>query len=85
MTSAVTEVHVKEAQNLLYKEAQGLKFSDEIHSLMRKKPINAKSRLTGLKAYLDDNGILRTKGRVNALGYTMDAIILPPESRVTFF
>jgi len=33
---------------------------------------------------MDDNGIVRTKGRVNAVGYTMDAIILPPESRVTF-
>jgi len=84
MPSAVTEFHVKEAQTLLYKEAQRLEFTDEIHSLIIKKPISAKSRLTGLNAYLDDNGILRTKGRVNAVGYTMDAIIYPPESRVTF-
>jgi len=57
----VTEFHVKEAQTLLYKEAQRLEFSDEIHSLISKKPISAKSRLTGLNAYLDDNGILALK------------------------
>ncbi|XP_044316262.1 uncharacterized protein LOC123037810 [Drosophila rhopaloa] len=83
MPTAVTEFDVKEAQTLLYKEAQRLEFADEIHSLSCKKTISAKSRLTGLNAYLDDNGILRTKGRVNAIGYTMDAIILPPESRAT--
>jgi len=63
----MTEFHVKEAQNLLYKEAQRFEFTDDIHSLMSKKPISAKSRVTGLNAYLDDNGILRTKGRVNAV------------------
>jgi len=35
-----------------------------------------------IKTYLGLSGILRTKGRVNAVGYTIGAIILPPESRV---
>nr|XP_041633358.1 uncharacterized protein LOC121503205 [Drosophila kikkawai] len=84
MPGVVTTVHVEEAQNLLCKEAQGLEFADGLNSLKGQKPISAKCRLTGLNVYLDDKEILRTKGRVNAIENSADAIILPPESRVTF-
>ncbi|KAH8278134.1 hypothetical protein KR026_000272, partial [Drosophila bipectinata] len=41
------------------------------------------SRLAGLNAYLDNDGVLRTRGRLNAVDITEDAIILAPECRIT--
>ncbi|XP_043069435.1 uncharacterized protein [Drosophila bipectinata] len=41
------------------------------------------SRLAGLNAYLDNDGVLRTRGRLNAVDIAEDAIILAHGCRIT--
>jgi len=72
------------ARNFLLKLAQASEYSEEIFNLQRNKPIEKKSKLISLNVYLDDNEILRCKGRTEHLNSHGDVIVLPHNHRITF-
>lgn len=65
---------IKAATELVVKNVQREYFSDEMERLEKKLPISSKSPLLKLSPFLDENGLLRAKGRL------MNST-LPPESK----
>jgi transposase InsO family protein len=71
----VTVDEMKEAEKLWWKKIQSDSFSSEIHSLQKGKPLDRESRLRQLSPFLDEEGFLRVKGRIDA------ALDLPVETK----
>ncbi|CAG9137857.1 unnamed protein product [Plutella xylostella] len=57
---------MEEAERLLIKHAQSQSFSEELANLKEGKSISKKSRLLTLSPYLDEHGVLRSGGRIDA-------------------
>jgi transposase InsO family protein len=77
---------VAKAKEFLIKKSQWEAFPNDIKHLEEKKPIPNNSQLKTLSPYLED-GILRIKGRIDALHCGRDLkrpIILPRKHKVTF-
>lgn len=72
-----------QAKPILFKNAQQSAFYDEIHHLKSGKNIEKDSKLISLNIFLDDEGVLRVKGRASFLNHE-DVIILPAKHHVTF-
>ncbi|XP_043069513.2 uncharacterized protein [Drosophila bipectinata] len=83
MPSTTTTAHVSKAKMLLYKQSQSIAFAAELKTLSAGTALLKGSRLAGLNAYLDNDGILRTRGRLNAVDIAEDAIILAHGCRKT--
>ncbi|XP_062702438.1 uncharacterized protein LOC134285524 [Aedes albopictus] len=77
-----------EAENILFKKAQWECFNDEVVSLTNSNGIDKSSRLRELNPFLDQNGVLRAKGRLEkAVCLSRNArtpIILPYEHYISF-
>ncbi|XP_043066489.2 uncharacterized protein [Drosophila bipectinata] len=83
MPTTTTTAHVSKAKMLLYKQSQAIAFAAEMKTLSAGPALLKGSRLAGLNAYLGNDGVLRTRGRLNAVDIAEDAIILavprPPQ------
>ncbi|XP_063368206.1 uncharacterized protein LOC134656578 [Cydia amplana] len=58
--------HLKKAEHLLFQYSQKQAFPDELLRLSRGEPIPPSSRLYGLDPVLEEDGLLRMRGRINA-------------------
>ena len=78
---------VAESENLWWQQAQADSFVNELLNLKTKKPVPATSRLSKLSTMLDDEGMLRVKGRaekaVGLPGWDPRPVILDPKHRLT--
>ncbi|XP_043067219.1 uncharacterized protein [Drosophila bipectinata] len=83
MPATTTMAHVSKAKMLLYKQSQSISFAAELKTLSAGTALLKGSRLAGLNAYLDNDGVLRTRGRLNAVDIAEDAIILAHGCRIT--
>ncbi|XP_044573434.1 uncharacterized protein LOC123257676 [Drosophila ananassae] len=83
MPAATTMAHVSKAKMLLYKQSQAIAFAEELKVLSVGAALLRGNRLVGLNAYLDNDGVLRTRGRLNSIDIAEDAIILAPGCRIT--
>ncbi|XP_070138612.1 uncharacterized protein [Drosophila bipectinata] len=83
MPATTTMAHVSKAKMLLYKQSQFIAFAAELKTLSAGTALLKGSRLAGLNAYLDNDGVLRTRGRLNAVDIAEDAIILAHGCRIT--
>ncbi|XP_043069570.2 uncharacterized protein [Drosophila bipectinata] len=83
MPATTTMAHVGKAKMLLYKQSQSIAFAAELKMLSAGTALLKGSRLAGLNAYLDNDGVLRTRGRLNAVDIAEDAIILAHGCRIT--
>ncbi|KAH8339623.1 hypothetical protein KR067_011866 [Drosophila pandora] len=83
MPTATTMDHVRKAKILLYKQFQAIAFAEELKVLSVGATLHKGNRLVGLNAYLDNDGVLRTRGRLNSIDIAEDAIILDPGCRIT--
>ncbi|XP_075161353.1 uncharacterized protein LOC142234153 [Haematobia irritans] len=82
--SIVTNEMVCKAKFLLYRDAQSSAYSEEIFSLKQGKCVEKRSPLKGLDIFLDNDGLLKIRGRTEHLSGYRDVIILPPKHRITF-
>ncbi|XP_075170124.1 uncharacterized protein LOC142242433 [Haematobia irritans] len=82
--SIVTYEMVCKAKCLLYRDAQSSAYSEEIFSLKQGKCVEKRSPLKGLDIFLDNDGLLKIRGRTEHLSGYRDVIILPPKHRITF-
>ncbi|XP_044573440.1 uncharacterized protein LOC123257680 [Drosophila ananassae] len=83
MPTATTMDHVRKAKILLYKQSQAIAFAEELKVLSVGATLRKGNRLVGLNAYVDNDGVLRTRGRLNSIDIAEDAIILAPGCRIT--
>ncbi|XP_063635020.1 uncharacterized protein LOC134805696 [Cydia splendana] len=58
--------HLKKAEHLLFQYSQKQAFPDELLRLSRGEPIPPSSRLYGLDPVLEEDGLIRMRGRINA-------------------
>ena len=73
-------VELKDAERMLYKQTQREAFAEEIDRLSSGLPVAKRSSLVRLSPFLDEEGIMRMKGRLQKSNLTHDAkhpIILP--------
>lgn len=84
-TYVVTREHVIEAQNHIYKRVQEYGFKPEMDRLKRHLPVSKGSSLHQLVPFLDENGVMRQKGRLvnSSLPYSQKHPVMLPPSRVT--
>ena len=52
------------AKNFIFKQTQRDSFNPEVNALTQNKPINTTSRLRHLSPFLDEDGLLRARGRL---------------------
>ncbi|XP_044573577.1 uncharacterized protein LOC123257717 [Drosophila ananassae] len=62
----ITATKCEAAENLLVRQAQMISFPDEMRSAERGKDVASSSEIRGLAPYVDENGVLRVYGRVDA-------------------
>lgn len=74
---------IKQAKSALFRDAQQTEFHDEIYYLKKGKNIEKDSKLISLNVFIDDDGILRARGRTSFLNHK-DVIVLPSNHHVTF-
>ncbi|CAG9132520.1 unnamed protein product [Plutella xylostella] len=83
----LTLIEIKEALNFIIKTVQQEQFEEEIKSLKTSGKISTRSKLFNLTpVFLDENGILRIKGRLQLSALpeeTKHPAILPSEGRLT--
>ena len=85
-SDVITVEDKAEAQNLLIKQAQSEAFGSEVKALQSGKPISKGSPLRKLAPFLDENGIIRSRGRIGKSNVAYEVkypIILSPKSWVT--
>lgn len=90
-TGPFSRSELQQASNILYRQAQSRVYQDEISLLLRpaaeRKMIPRNSSIFNLNPFLDENRVLRMRGRISACEYvTADAhnpIILPKEDYIT--
>ncbi|XP_044573585.1 uncharacterized protein LOC123257724 [Drosophila ananassae] len=58
-------------------------FAEELKALSVGAAVHRGNRLVGLNAYLDNDGVLRTRSRLNSIDIAEDAIVLAPGCRIT--
>lgn len=82
----LTDEELLQAEESLFKRAQFDCFESEI-SKMRVEPLEKSDRLHRFSPYLDENGLVRVKGRIDAAKEVSDdvkrPIILPRDHRIT--
>ncbi|XP_044573990.1 uncharacterized protein LOC123258179 [Drosophila ananassae] len=79
MPTATTMDHVSKAKMLLYKQSQAIAFAEELERRCTKET----DWSNRLNAYLNNDGVLQTRGRLNSIDIAEDAIILVPGCRIT--
>lgn len=83
----LTASELKEAEGLLVKKVQWEAFADEISQLSNGEPIKKDNKLIPLSPFLDNDGVLRMKGRLDATPYiTVDLkqpMILDKDHHIT--
>ncbi|XP_055906876.1 uncharacterized protein LOC129942102 [Eupeodes corollae] len=92
VSTMIRSTHMEDAENYLIRMCQSDKFSEEIAILKRVKTeertLCKSSPLYKLSPYLDDNGLLRIKGRIDTVPgvplCTKRPIILPRQHIVTY-
>ncbi|XP_044778764.1 uncharacterized protein LOC123327173 [Drosophila simulans] len=62
----LTAAECKAAENLLFRQAQLESFPDEMRSAETGQDVGRSSDIRGLVPYLDEDGILRANGRIDA-------------------
>jgi len=65
MEKSLSPKHIKKAEIWWWKFSQSESFSQEIHTLHQRGELPRSSRLYKLNVYLDDDKILRVKGRLD--------------------
>lgn len=65
-TRDVDHTLMERAELLLLKYSQIKSFADDLHRLKQKEKLDRKSKLLTLSSMLDDDGILRLEGRIDA-------------------
>ncbi|XP_044570129.1 uncharacterized protein LOC123257009 [Drosophila ananassae] len=83
MPTATTMDHVRKAKILLYKQSQAIAFAEELKVLSAGATLHKGNTLVGLNAFVDYDGVLRARGRLNSIDIAEDAIILAPGCRIT--
>lgn len=84
-TYVITREHVIQAQNHIYKKVQEHGFKQEMSRLNRDLPVSKGSPLYQLVPFLDEQGVMRQKGRLvhSQLPYSQKHPVILPQSRVT--
>lgn len=80
-TGIVSAKELRTAETTIFREVQMSSFKDEIDKLKCSKPVNSQSTLRQLNPFLDENGIIRSKGRYQRTSYL---IMLPRNHVVTY-
>ncbi|XP_063838195.1 uncharacterized protein LOC135087327 [Ostrinia nubilalis] len=75
--TVVTDELMQKAEKLLIRHAQEQSFQEEINLLKQDKPLRADSRLRSLTPYLDNDGLLRVGGRIDAAKAVSDEVKNP--------
>ncbi|XP_053968959.1 uncharacterized protein LOC128870369 [Anastrepha ludens] len=75
---------IQKAQCLLIRYAQSIEYCEEIRCLKRGKNIDNSSKLFTINVYLDTDGIIRCKSRVEHLNNHEDIKVMPNSHHVTF-
>ena len=87
MTGELKADELKKSEIKLVKQAQRCEFQDEWNALLSRGPLSSNSKLLALKPQLDDDGLIRSNGRLtNAQFISYDVrhpVILPRKSWVT--
>ncbi|XP_076289812.1 uncharacterized protein LOC143213643 [Lasioglossum baleicum] len=81
--SVITVTEMQEIKLILLRLEQSASFSEDIANLRRNQPVAAKSRFAKLCPFLDEDGVLRVGGRLQAANLAYDRMhpaILPDES-----
>ncbi|XP_064551490.1 uncharacterized protein LOC135437482 isoform X1 [Drosophila montana] len=71
----LTATECEDAENLLIRRAQCEAFPDEVRASYNEESVGHRSEIRGLAPYLDDNGVLRAYGRIDA------ALCIPHSAR----
>uniref|UniRef100_A0A182PWK8 Integrase catalytic domain-containing protein n=1 Tax=Anopheles epiroticus TaxID=199890 RepID=A0A182PWK8_9DIPT len=83
----LNKLELLNAQNWLYRRVQEEIFAEEIALLKDAKQLQRTSSIFRMSPILDENGVMRTRGRIDVYRYTdlhvQDAIILPADHHVT--
>uniref|UniRef100_A0AAG5DIV5 Integrase catalytic domain-containing protein n=1 Tax=Anopheles atroparvus TaxID=41427 RepID=A0AAG5DIV5_ANOAO len=83
----VSVLDVQQVKNRLYRKAQWEGFPEEMKALVSKKEIQKASSINKLLPYLDEDGVMRSQGRLeNITALPLSArkpIILPQKHRIT--
>ncbi|XP_047985026.1 uncharacterized protein LOC125225360 [Leguminivora glycinivorella] len=77
---------LREASTLIIKRVQKTEFQEEYQELKKSRPISTKSNILDLCPFIDEEGVLRVKGRLRNAYITFDMkhpIILPHKHRLT--
>lgn len=86
-SKTIDKTILDKAERLLIKKAQWERFGQEITNLTQKNPVNNNSAIRGLNPVLDENGLLRSKGRLENVKFlqydTKTPIILPKGHHIT--
>ncbi|XP_044570431.1 uncharacterized protein LOC123257065 [Drosophila ananassae] len=72
-----------DTSEILKHQSQAIAFGEKLKALSVGAALHRGNRLVGLNAYLDNDGVLRTRGRLNSIDIAEDAIILAPGCRIT--
>lgn len=83
--SALTGVEIQSALYHIIKHAQSIDFQEDIYHLKKKGFVRSNSKLSCLRPFLNDHGILRVGGRLEQANITYAAkhpIIISPGSRL---
>lgn len=82
-----TSEEVKKAENTLFRKAQLDIWKNDIIKLLSGNAVDVSDQLRCLTPYLDDNGVLRSQGRIDNAAFVDDdvkrKIVLPPNHHVT--
>jgi len=85
--ASLTADEIDDAERLIIRKAQVLAFTNEYESVKKGKEIPASSKLSSLTPFLDEDGVLRMRGRLEHAEFmSYDAqhpIILPRKGDVT--
>ena len=83
----ITYQEITDAETAIIKEAQQQTFGEEYRALAQQRPISRNSKLLTLKPLLDEEGLLRSDGRLTYVEYlpfdVRYTIILPRKNWVT--
>ena len=87
MTGELTADELKRSEVELVRRTQQSEFQDEYKALVNRRPLPSNSKLLSLKPKLDDDGLIRSDGRLTNAKYishdVRHPVILPRKSWVT--
>lgn len=88
MTTNLKPLELLEAARIWIRQAQLAAYKKELESINTKEAtFSQKSKIGGLKPYLDEHGVLRAGGRIDKADVPYDRkhpIIIPPRSRLAY-